>query len=250
MVAPFPVDPLGGAIGAAERQRRADAWFDTATWRDPNGRQLSDRIWEARRSVREAIDRTLVNAIVSGEDALVTARKLEQWLSPSWAPRRDETGRLVARQPKRLVTATPGRAGAGSYASRRLARTEITRAHGQATLRANERNPFSRGSRWNLSGSHSEPDECDRNASHDEGLGRGVYGHGRFPTYPLHPHERCFIDSVPVGNTRAVVQSLRSAFGLDQPPAPVGIQERPSRLRSLVGQLFDVWRFLRGQEAA
>jgi hypothetical protein len=250
MVAPFPVDPLGGAIGAAERQRRAAAFDPTRAWVNGDPYNLSDRVWLARQSVRQTIDRTLVNAVVTGEDPLLTARKLEQWLSPSWAPRRDERGRLVVRQPKRLVTQTPGRAGAGSYAARRLARTELTRAHGLATIEAAKRNPFTKGVRWMLSAGHKDSDRCDQYASHDEGLGRGVYPPHGVPTYPQHPNELCTLAPAQVENTRAVVQSLRSAFGLDQSPRPVAAQERPSRLRSLVGQLFEVWRFLRGEEAA
>jgi len=250
VIAPLPFDPLGGVIGAAERQRRATAFDDTRSWVDPNGYRLSDRVWLARQSARQAIDRTLVNAVVSGEDPLVTARKLEQWLSPSWAPRRDETGRLVAQQPKRIVTATPGRAGSGSYAARRLARTEITRAHGLSTIETAKRNPFTRGVRWMLSAGHKEADTCNRYAEHDEGLGRGVFSPRDVPSYPQHPHELCTLAPVQVEDTRAVVQSLRSAFGLDQTSAPLAVQERPSRLRSLVGQLYEVWRFLRGEEAA
>ena len=254
MVAPLPFDPLGGAIGAAERQRRAAAFDPTRAWVSGDSYNLSDRVWLARQSVRQAIDRTLVSAIATGEDPLVTARKLEQWLSPSWAPRRDERGRLVARQPKRLVTQAPGRAGAGSFAARRLARTELSRANAQAALSANEHNPFSLGSKWNLSPSHGHgsrgADECDGKAHRDSGMGPGVYRHGQFPAIPSHAMCLCYVTSVPTGDTRAVVQSIRSAFGLGQSPERGPLPVQPSRLRSLIGQLYEVWRFLRGEEAA
>ena len=209
-------DPLGGAIGAAERQARADALDETRSWVDPNGYRLSDRTWLAGQNVRQAIDGTLREAIVTGESPLLTARKLEQWLSPTWAPRRDETGKLVAGQPKQVVTQTPGLAGRGSYAARRLARTEVTRAHGKATIAAAGRNPFTRGVRWTLSAGHKDSDTCDRYASHDEGLGRGVYPARDVPSYPQHPMERCTLAPAPVEDPDEVIAALRSQFGLEE----------------------------------
>ena len=227
-------DPLGGAIGAAERQARADALDETRSWVDPNGYRLSDRVWLAGQNVRQAIDHTLREAIVTGESPLLTARKLEQWLSPTWAPHRDGAGKLVTNQPKRLVTQTPGLAGRGSHAARRLARTEVTRAHGRATIAAAQRNPFARGVRWMLSAGHKDSDACDRYASHDEGLGRGVYPARDVPSYPQHPHERCVLAPSPVADPREVVAALRSQFGLDGPPATgAALNVTPAAARQL-----------------
>ena len=248
MVVSLPIDPLGGAIGAAERQRRAGAFDPTRAWVNGDSYNLSDRVWLARQSVRQAIDRTLVNAIVSGEDSLLTARKLEQWLSSSWAPRRDERGRLVARQPKRLVTQTPGRAGAWSFASRRLARTEISRAHALATIQSAQANPFTRGVRWMISGNHPNADRCDQHARRDSGFGPGIYRVQDFPSMPEHPHCRCVAVPVPVEDTRSVVARLRQAYGLDMPTIPVGANApTPLRaLRRLVSGLFAALSILRG----
>lgn len=220
-------NPRGGTVGALERRARADAFDAARTWVDPNGYQLSDRVWLAGKTARGAIDRALVNAIATGESPLVTARKLERYLSPTWAPRRDEKGRLVAKQPKQIVTRTPS-AGAGSHAARRLARTEITRSHGQATIAAAKRNPFTKGIKWQLSASHGSEgsDTCDGYANRDGGLGRGVYAPGRVPSYPQHPHERCTLVPVPVNDTDRVLKRLRTDYGL-APAAPAGVTLPP-----------------------
>jgi len=62
---------------------------------------------------------------------------------------------------------------------------------------------------------------CDRYASHDEGLGRGVYPVRDVPSYPQHPHERCTLAPAPVADPREVVAALRSQFGLDEPTTTV-----------------------------
>lgn len=217
-------DPRGGEVGAARRARSAASWHDTRTWRDPNGRQLSDRVWNARHSTRQAIDETLTQAIITGEDPLITADKLERWLNPSLMPRRDVAGRLVEGQSKRIVTLTPrpksgsgpGLDGAGSYPARRLARTEIMRAHGIATIEAAKRNPFVRGVKWRLSGNHSRADECDRKArGSSRGMERGVYEPGDVPRYPSHPQCRCTLSPVTIEDTDAVIRDLRRELGLD-----------------------------------
>ena len=192
-----------------ERKRRALAFDDTRSWVDENGYRLSDRVWQCRQSVRKQIDQVLQHAIATGEDALQTAKVLEQYLAPG--------------ERNAVKTYWPGRGGMGSYPARRLARTEVTRAHGQATLLAAAANPFVRGVRWNLSQRHPEPDECDDHASANvAGLGVGVYPPDRVPRYPSHPQDLCFLTPETVEDETAVVDELRRRYGLDEgaPPAP------------------------------
>lgn len=190
-------------VAGPERQRRAAEFDDTRTWIDPNGQTLSDRVWQARTAVREQIDRVLVHAVATGQDALETANILEQYLAPG--------------ERNAVRTLWPGRAGMGSYPARRLARTEVTRAHGQAILFAAVRNPFVRGVRWTLSKRHPEPDECDEHAERDaHGLGPGVYPPRKVPRYPSHPQDLCFLTPEAVADDAAVVAQLRQRHGLDE----------------------------------
>ncbi len=246
-----------------------DVADDTELWQDVRGRRLSDRAWLARQATRDAIDKRLRLAIARGDDPIAVARDLEQYLDPSLAPVRDERGRLVRwkhdeqgrptldaegkripAQPKGAITRTP-RGGSGSYPARRLARTEITRAFGQATMQAAALNPFVSGVKWNLSGSHPEPDECDSNAwRSSRGLPRGVYRSGDEPRYPNHPNELCYLSPYVAEDTDAIVAQLRRDFDLD--PQPVRLIGLPAvdRARELVTTLFRAARAFVTREAA
>ena len=208
----------------AELERRAAAFDPTRSWVRPGGATLSDRVWQGGQGVRRQIDDLLREAIRTGEDALVTADKLEQFLDPSLARRRDGNGRLRRGQARRIVTRSPGRGGMGSFPARRLARTEVSRAHAEATEAAGALNPFARGLRWNLSGRHVKGDECDGFATRDVGLGSGVYPFDRLPRLPAHSACLCYWTQEATEDAVAVVSILRARYQLgprpqDQAPA-------------------------------
>ncbi|HMN10880.1 MAG TPA: hypothetical protein PKD55_00995 [Bellilinea sp.] len=171
-------------------------------WVDPAGYRLSDRVWRAGIDERARIDRLLDYHISQGTEAVDIADLLEDYLTPG--------ARLIR-------TRTPyGRE--GSYAARRLARTEITAAAGRATINASRANPFVAGMRWTLSGSHPEFDICDQNATGGPN-GDGVYPVAETPIYPAHPHCLCNLQPQPVGNTRDMVNRLRAEIRAASPRA-------------------------------
>lgn len=87
----------------------------------------------------------------------------------------------------------PSVPGGSSYASMRLARTEINNAHHETTKRIAGQQPWVLGFKWNLSGSHPKADVCDEYANEDhEGHGPGVYSKGNAPAKP-HPHCFCYL---------------------------------------------------------
>jgi hypothetical protein len=103
--------------------------------------------------------------------------------------------------------------GYGSSFARTLARTEIMRVHGMATIRASEITPGALGTKWNLSNAHVDIDECNDNANRDAyGLGRGVYPPGKVPRYPSHPNEMCPL-SVAMKPRNEVVDELVARYG-------------------------------------
>lgn len=141
---------------------------DTRTWVDPNGRRLSDRLWKAREADRAAIDNLLRNAIASKNHRRTAVANLMRYIQPG----------------------EPG----GLYAARRLLRTEVARATGEAVVMAAKRNPLTRGIKWNLSGLHTEADICDDRARRSSrGMGRGVYLPSEVPPYPGHPNCLCYL---------------------------------------------------------
>lgn len=162
-------------------------------WVDPNGYRLSDRIWRASVDVRSRVDRLLDYHISRGTSAVEIADLLEPFLTP---------GALRQRTQRPYGTE-------GSYAARRLARTEITAAAGRATINASTANPFVQHMQWRLSASHPRIDICDQYARGGPN-GDGIYPLGQVPPYPPHPHCLCSLLPVPMGNTADLVTSLRA----------------------------------------
>ncbi len=203
-----------GEEATSERSQRAYSFDDTATWQDSRGYRLSDRIWGARQSTLRQITELLRLSLSNGEDALLTARKLEEFLDPAFAPRRDALGKLRTGQKASIVTRSPGRGGMGSYPARRLARTETSRAHAQATDFAAARTPLALGWKWNLSARHPEEDECTEYANRVTDLGLGVYPPNEGPELPAHPMCLCFKTIVVPEDTDAIVDELKRRYGI------------------------------------
>lgn len=155
-------------------------------WVDPNGYQLSDRIWNTADSTRRQLDAFLSDSIAKGRSALAMAKDLDTFLQP---------GRSLVRTKAAYGTDA-------SYDSMRLARTEIARAHAQAAEMSAAMNPFVQALQWNLSGSHPKPDICDDNAAN------GPYELGNTPTMPAHPHCLCYWTYVMVEDGRKVLVQL------------------------------------------
>jgi hypothetical protein len=212
-----------GSERRTENLIRAYGFDSTRTWVDPAGYRLSDRVWRARQAVRDQIDQVLREALANGTDALEVADILEQFLNPAYAPVRNARGRLVRDQKPVIVTSAPGRGGMGSFSARRLARTEISRAHGQATIETAKRTPFAVGVKWNLSGSHPKSDPCDENSRRDDyDLGPGVYPPEKVPPYPNHPQCLCNLSTATESDVDAVVGRLREQYGLGAGEASSG----------------------------
>ncbi len=206
-----------------EQRGTYDPWH---MWVDPNGYRLSDRIWRAGIYERANIARFLDYHIGQGTSAVDIAELLEDYMTPG--------ARLIR-------TRTPyGRE--GSYAARRLARTEITAAAGRGTVNAAAANPFVSGIRWSRSSMHGPCDICDERAHGGEN-GDGVYPIDEVPDYPAHPHCMCNLSPVTTGDTQSLVADLREqiAAGAAQARRLQGILN-PNWLATalLTGTLVDV----------
>lgn len=150
--------------------------YDPAhTWVDPNGYQLSARIWNTAITARQAVDRLIADGIRQGRSALEIAKDLEKFLQP---------GQLLRRTKKPY-----GRD--ANYPALRLARSEITRAHAAASVAAAGANPFVSGMDWALSARHPKRDICDSLAS----IGMG--GQRLREPYPVASCPQPVVDSHP-----------------------------------------------------
>lgn len=120
-----------------------------------------------------------------------------QSLSKGWvddavnsALARGATPAELARDVKDLIN--PNTKGGVSFAAKRLARTEINHAyHAQAIDSARDK-PWLTGMRWKLSETHKIPDDCNRFAEQDNGIGAGVWPIGMVPAKP-HPQCLCYV---------------------------------------------------------
>lgn len=93
----------------------------------------------------------------------------------------------------------PNTPGGVRYASMRLGRTELNNAFHASQIRQAQESPWTTGVRWNLSGSHPVPDECNEYAEseHFEGGDAGVFKPSDVPGKP-HPQCLCYTTTVDV----------------------------------------------------
>ena len=195
---------------APTRLARSRTLDPNRAWVNGSRYRLSDRVWRQGRIVRRNIDAEIRAAIRRGDSAVELADRLEAYLNPERAPVRFYAdGRMVSQ----FTTSKPTGAGHGSVYARTLARTEIMRIHGAATIEAAKVTPGVLGIRWRLSGSHPEIDACDDNASRSSrGLPRGVYRVDEVPRYPNHPNDLCVLvpEMLPAGD---VVDLIVKQYG-------------------------------------
>jgi hypothetical protein len=114
--------------------------------------------------------------------------------------------------------------GGVKYAAMRLGRTELNNAFHATQVQQGIKTPWTTGMKWNLSGSHTVPDECNdyADSEHYPGGEAGVFLPGDVPGKP-HPNCLCYMTPV-VDDREAFIRKLESGdyddyldeeFGLD-----------------------------------
>lgn len=163
---------------AVSEQRQHLTYIPTHEWMDKRGFTMSDRVWQTGERTRTKIDALLRDGIRQGQGSRELARDLERFLQP---------GRSMIR------TIKPYGKDA-SFDAMRLARTEISFAHAQASYKSAAENPFVDGIDVALSNRHplvrTSPDECDELATMDwrNKRLRDPYTFGNVELPPYHPH--------------------------------------------------------------
>lgn len=145
-------------------------------WLGPDGKRLSDRIWNATGDIRRKLDEYLTQAIARQLPTEQIASGLESFLVD----------------------------GNGAYEALRLARTEVAAAHSRAGYLSALHNPFVEKYQPFTSPAHSDTDECDAQEAN------GPYDLDD-PTHlpPFHPNCQCSARWVLVENVTGVVQGIR-----------------------------------------
>lgn len=137
--------------------------------RGANGIPLSRQVYRTEALAKRQVDKAINRALLLNFSAKELAATVKHLINP----------------------ATPG---GTSYAAMRLARTEINNAFHRTQIDLRSGDPWTEGFKWNLSGSHPRPDECNdyANSVHYRGGDPGVYKVADVPGKP-HPNCLCFI---------------------------------------------------------
>lgn len=184
-------------IGTSMVQVADDAVRFVTQFIADDGLQLSDRLWAIDNHAREVVSGEIQRAVVQGHSASEAARDL---LARGLNVPPDLARKMTAAQWDKIAGQIDNGllTGEGSAYSnaRRVMRTEINRAHGEAYQAAAFDHPDVIGTRFLLSPNHPRVDICDMHARVNRyGLGPGVYPEGKNP-WPAHPNTLSFTEVV------------------------------------------------------
>ncbi len=167
-----------------------DAVNFVRSFADSNGVQLSDRLWRLDNNARDMVTRHIESAVIQGHSSSQAAR---EFLSRGQAV--PGSHQVAINNANAInVARTFGRelmkGEMNPYAqARRLFRTEINRAHGEAYMAGAETHPDVVGFKYLLSPNHPRPDICDMHSAVNlYGLGAGVYPTREQCPWPAHPN--------------------------------------------------------------
>ncbi len=160
-----------------------------------DGLQLSDRIWRLDRHARELVTARIEQAVIQGHGAAQAAQELLTkglTVPPELRAKiGDAAADKLAKETGAALLKGPG---APLDNAKRLFRTEINRAHGEAYMKSGEGTPGFAGWRYLLSPAHPKPDICDLLSRQNlYGLGPGAYPNRQKTPWPAHPNTLSFI---------------------------------------------------------
>lgn len=132
------------------------------------------------------LDRLLQRAVAQGVSVRNVARDVESLLKGEHPSLRAYGMRINDLSGLRTVESD----------ARRIALTEVNNAAREANALAMRESPIVAAMKWQTSGNHGDPDECDDLANADEyGYGPGFYPPDKWPTAP-HPNCACYAGDV------------------------------------------------------
>ena len=203
---------------------QSKAGIDSYVSRQENTLALSRRVYKNMSLYQGQVDKRISLSLLQGKSPAEVASDVARYVSPN----------------------TPGGV---SYAAKRLARTEINNAFHFSVIRYTRENPWVRGYKWNLSGSHGRPDICNEYAGDDhDNLGPGIFKKANVPGKP-HPHCLCYITTVQMteaqfiaayraGRFDSFMKSLDSGALMDAGPSSAEFSQYARRgLSNLASQI-------------
>ena len=189
---------VAAVLDGAAVLRAVDAAVNfTRTFRAADGLSLSDRLWRVDRGAREAVQRTIEQAVVQGWGADKAAADLMYRGQPVPAATVAAQGAADVGEVVRAADVLVDQASGPLASTLRVMRTEINRAHGEAYMAGAAAAPGFVGFRFLLSPAHPRHDICDLLASQNlHGLGKGVYPSREATPWPAHPNTLSFVVAV------------------------------------------------------
>ncbi len=149
---------------------------------------------QAERGVAVALTRHVDSHLPLSKQVYRTRALANNWVGSTIESgmARGLSARELAAEVSRFIN--PRTPGGVSFAAKRLARTELNNAFHAITKQKGIDTPWITGMRWNLSGSHTRPDECNEYAEAVtfKGGTAGVYKPEQLPQKP-HPNCLCFV---------------------------------------------------------
>lgn len=150
----------------------ADQGVQSLISRRENGMSLSQRVWRNSRVATRGINDAINVGLALGKSPAEIAQDVRKYISPNYP-------------------------GGASSAAMRLGRTEVLNAYHQTALRRYAQTPWVEKVKWNLSGSHPRPDQCNEYATSGNLAGAGIWTPEAVPDKP-HPNCLCYVEPVPM----------------------------------------------------
>lgn len=167
---------------------KADTHIQNYISHTDNGMPLSEKVYRTRAISDGLLEKEIGRSLLLGEGRGKLAKRVVGFVNPQ----------------------TPGGA---SYASKRLARTELNSAFHYTQIDQRVGEPWTAGMKWNLSGSHPEGDECDDYAfsQHYRGGESGVFRASDVPGKP-HPNCLCYLTTVQASDEEMMRKFLKGDY--------------------------------------
>lgn len=141
-------------------------------------KDVEQRIKTIVEGSQRTVDNIIKAGVKDGASVFEIAKQIEAYIQPSrvdgkrvspWTFARRVLGKPVSYIPKGVP------AGSVEYNAMRIAVSETAYTYQQAPYLANKDKWYYNGTKWVLSHSHPKEDVCDAYATHDEGLGIGIW---------------------------------------------------------------------------
>lgn len=170
-----------------------------------DGRSLAYRFKTIQEGTDDVVEAIIRVGIQDGKSPFQIGKEIENYIYKDNRKRWTSPWKLLRRE-KGFPISVPytGDVPAGSvdYNAARIARTELINNHRWAKIDSTKNKDWVIGWRWQLSHAHPKPDICDIWASHDEGLGAGVYSDALKISGLGHPHCFCQVNTVTIFEER------------------------------------------------